>query len=64
MLEMRSVHIGRSGREDTYGYVGRESYAYGVLDSGLRLEVDSEREKERTLVCCKIYMLLANKCVR
>ena len=61
-MEMRSVHIGRSGREDTYGY--GESYAYGVLDSGLRLEVDSEREKERTLVCCKIYMLLANKCVR
>ena len=61
-MEMRSVHIGRSGREDTYGY--GESYAYGVLDSGLRLEVDSERRRELLCVVKYIYMLLANKCVR
>ena len=53
-MEMRSVHIERSGREDTYGYVGRESYAYGVLDSGLRLEVDSERRRE--LLCVVKYI--------
>ena len=55
-MEMRSVHIGRSGREDTYGYVGRESYAYGVLDSDLRLEVDSERERRRELLCVIKYI--------
>ena len=54
---MRSVHIGRSGREDTYGYVGRESYAYGVLDSGLRLEVDSERRRELLCVINYIYVI-------
>ena len=48
---MKSVSLRKPKREDL------------ELDS---VEVDSEREreKERTLVCCKIYMLLANKCVR
>ena len=54
-MEMRSVHIGRSGREDTYGY--GESYAYGVLDSGLRLEVDSERRRELLCVVKYIYVI-------
>ena len=47
---MKSVSLRKPKREDL------------ELDS---VEVDSEREREeRTLVCCKIYMLLANKCMR